>query len=87
MICCFDWGIKAMLFKVTSRRLVGMTTIILSASAYFACNASAQQPHDPGVRGGPAAAGGPLSGLDTPELNLLSAALSRFKEVDSVSGQ
>lgn len=82
-----------MLFRFTSRQLAGMPAIMLLASAYFACNASAQQPnaavqqpHDPGVRGGPAGAGEPLSGLGTPELNLFKAALARFKEVDSVSG-
>jgi len=63
-----------------------MTAIMLLAPAYFACDASAQQPQDPGVRRGPAGAGGPLSGLGTPDLNLFNAALARFKEVDSVSG-
>ncbi|HEY1432545.1 MAG TPA: hypothetical protein VGF39_13080, partial [Stellaceae bacterium] len=75
------------------RQLAGMTAIVLLASAYFACNASAQQPNaspqqprDPGARGGPAGAGGPLSGLDTPDLNFFKAALAVFQEVDSVSG-
>ena len=86
MICCFVRGIKAMLFRFTPRQLAGMTAIMLLAPAYFACDASAQQPQDPGVRRGPAGAGGPLSGLGTPDLNLFNAALARFKEVDSVSG-
>ena len=63
-----------------------MTAAMLSASAYLACDASAQVSQDPGVRGGPAAAGGPLSGLSTPQLNLFNAALALFQEVDSVSG-
>src|SRR5271169_2161602 len=43
-------------------------------------------PHDPGVRGGPAGAGGPLAGLHSSELALFYAALGRFQEIDSVSG-
>ena len=59
---------------------------MLSASAYLVCDASAQVAQDPGVRGGPAAAGGPLSGLSTPQLNFFNAAFARFQQVDSVSG-
>jgi CxxC motif-containing protein (DUF1111 family) len=62
------------------------------AAAYFACDATAQTtaatataPQDPGVRGGPAGAGGPLPGLGTAETNFFNAALGRFQEVDSVS--
>jgi CxxC motif-containing protein (DUF1111 family) len=43
-------------------------------------------PQDPGVRGGPAAAGGPAAGLDKVEVAFWTAAAARFKEVDSVSG-
>ena len=75
-----------MLFRFTPRKLIGVTAVMLLAFAYFACNASAQQPHDTGVRGGPAGAGGPLAGLGTPDLNMFNAALAVFKEVDSVSG-
>jgi CxxC motif-containing protein (DUF1111 family) len=41
---------------------------------------------DPGVRGGPADAGGPLPGLTGGDLQLFQAAAIRFTEVDSVSG-
>jgi len=83
-----------MLFRYTPRQLAGMTAIMLSAFAYFACDASAQQPQDrgppgpadPGPRGGAPGAGGALPGFDTPTQNLFTAALGRFKEVDSVSG-
>lgn len=75
-----------MLFRFTPVQLAGMIAIMLLAPAYLACNASAQQPRDPGARGGPAGAGGPLSGLGTPDLNMFNAALAVFKEVDSVSG-
>ncbi len=39
---------------------------------------------DPGVRGGPAAAGGPIAGLTTNELNFFNAAQKIFEEVDAV---
>ena len=41
---------------------------------------------DPGVRGGPPGAGGPLGGMSTDYQNFFNAALTRFQEVDSVSG-
>jgi CxxC motif-containing protein (DUF1111 family) len=41
---------------------------------------------DPGPRGGPAGAGGPLAGLDADEQAYFTAAKSRFQEIDSVSG-
>jgi CxxC motif-containing protein (DUF1111 family) len=45
-----------------------------------------QQAVDPGVRGGPAGAGGPLTGLSTAELAFFNAAeTNRFEEVDTVS--
>jgi CxxC motif-containing protein (DUF1111 family) len=75
-----------MLFRFTLLQLAAMTAIMLFAPAHFASDALAQQPQDPGVRGGPAGAGGPLSGLGPAEVNFFNAALARFKEVDSVSG-
>ena len=42
---------------------------------------------DPGVRGGPPGAGGPLGGMSTDYQNFFTAALARFQEVDSVSGK
>ena len=41
---------------------------------------------DPGPRGGPPGAGGPLSGLSADEVNFFLEAKEVFKEVDSVSG-
>jgi len=43
-------------------------------------------PIDPGPRGGPAGAGGPLTGVGASDEQLFAAAKSRFREVDSVSG-
>jgi CxxC motif-containing protein (DUF1111 family) len=42
---------------------------------------------DPGVRGGPAGAGGPLPGLSTTEITFFNAARQVFQEIDSVSGK
>ncbi len=41
---------------------------------------------DPGVRGGPAGAGGPLSGLNDAEQRFFGAGLDAFQEVESVQG-
>ena len=40
---------------------------------------------DPGVRGGPPGAGGPLSGLSEEMQHFFDAALKRFQNVDDVS--
>ena len=42
---------------------------------------------DPGVRTGPPGAGGPLAGMSPEYQSFFNAALIRFQEVDSVSGQ
>ena len=47
----------------------------------------AQQPKDPGPRGGAAAAGGYYPTLNANEQLLFNQSLSRFQEIDSVSGQ
>ncbi len=39
---------------------------------------------DPGVRGGPAGAGGPIAGLNTDELSFFNAGRDDFEEVESV---
>jgi hypothetical protein len=76
--------------------VAGGATVALVALAVFAGAASSEGsrsggppaplPHDPGVRGGRAGAGGSLPGLDPAEQDFFSAALRRFQEVDSVSG-
>jgi CxxC motif-containing protein (DUF1111 family) len=45
-----------------------------------------QQATDPGVRGGPAGAGGPLPNLTTAESAFFTAAQARFEVVDAVAG-
>jgi CxxC motif-containing protein (DUF1111 family) len=48
--------------------------------------ATVQGQKDPGPRGGPAGAGGPIQSLSAYEKTFFSEALMRFEEVDSVSG-
>src|SRR3974390_2286263 len=40
---------------------------------------------DPGVRGGPTAAGGPLAGLDNRQARIFQDGQTRFAQADSVS--
>src|SRR2546428_9979605 len=49
-----------------------------------ACVAATQGGKDPGVRGGPAGAGGPLPGLTSAELAFFEAGLAAFLEVEAV---
>lgn len=42
---------------------------------------------DPGVRGGPPSAGGPIVGLTANQLAFFNAGLSNFQEIDSVNGR
>jgi CxxC motif-containing protein (DUF1111 family) len=59
----------------------------MAASAFSQNAPSAMMiPRDPGVRGGPAGAGGPLPGLGAKERYYFKAARARFEAVDSVSG-
>jgi CxxC motif-containing protein (DUF1111 family) len=64
--------------KFASVVTIALGMLILAGTAF------AQ--HDPGVRGGPAGAGGPLAGLSSDEVSFFNAAKDRFKEIDSVSG-
>ncbi len=79
----------ASLCALASLTLLGSAGLASSASAQDATSAAlatSARPVDPGVRGGPAGAGGPLPGLGRDELNFFAAAKEVFKEVDSVSG-
>ncbi len=84
------------------RLIAGATAVAVCAPILFAGHAVAQRPsrdgggsppfpptsgpHDPGVRGGAAGAGGPLPGLGAAEQSFFKAARARFQAVDSVSG-
>ena len=66
-----------------------MAILVLSAvsSAPLTENAFAAGagPQDPGVRGGSAGAGGPVSGLDTQSMAFFQAGLAAFNEVEGVT--
>src|ERR1700751_2034695 len=66
--------------------LIGFADTALSQNTPNGGPPGQPMPQDPGVRGGPAGAGGPLAGLGSSELALFNAALARFQEVDSVTG-
>jgi len=57
--------------------MVGILLLVASAGATMRVK-------DPGVRGGPAGAGGPLSGLTSAELAFFQAGLAAFGEVEAV---
>jgi CxxC motif-containing protein (DUF1111 family) len=71
--------------------LAGVTTIVLapvavSGPAQAQTAAPAVTVHDPGVRGGPAGAGGPIAGLTADQLAFFNAAKEVFQEVADVAG-
>ena len=62
------------------------TTTILAGLVAFTALGTSQAQTDPGPRGGPAGAGGPITGLTYAETTFYYAGKERFQEVDSVSG-
>ncbi len=69
-----------------SRRTAIGTVIATLLAAPPAAFGQAAGVTDPGVRGGPAGAGGPVPGLPTAELNFFNAAQTVFQEIVSVAG-
>ena len=61
-----------------------MAAIVASASAQYTSKGNGAK--DPGVRGGPPGAGGPLPGLTADELAFFQDGKARFAEVDAVTG-
>jgi len=72
------------LFAATTT--AALFTYLFITGVAFAQNAANSMPHDAGVRGGSAGAGGPLSGLGAVEQSYFRAARARFQEVDLVQG-
>jgi len=72
------------LSTVAAGVVMGLTVVSGPAAAQTALVAPGV--FDPGVRGGVAAAGGPLPGLNAIETAFFNAAQGVFEEVDSVSG-
>jgi len=80
---------------VTAIAIVVFRSIALSGTAlaqgvgapdFSSSSHDGRKPVDPGPRGGPPGAGGPLTGVGVSEEQLFAAAKNRFQEVDSVSG-
>src|SRR5258708_31993532 len=65
--------------------LAGVASALIGSAA-LSGPALSQAVQDPGVRGGPPGAGGPLSGLGAAETAFFTAARGVFQEIDSVSG-
>ena len=73
----------------TSRRKQTVIRLVVStvATTIVSCSpASGPAPgvHDPGVRGGPSGAGGPLPGLTADESAFFQAGLAKFLDIESV---
>jgi CxxC motif-containing protein (DUF1111 family) len=84
-----SWGVIMLRRFPVSRSLVRLsalrsaTLLLLSLGSAHAAYAAAV---DPGVRGGPAGAGGPFAGLSSDERTFFNDGLARFLTVESVSG-
>jgi len=63
----------------------GVVVIAALSLSVGACGQSKPGPVDPGVRGGPAGAGGPLKGLTADETAFFQDGQTRFAEVDGVT--
>jgi CxxC motif-containing protein (DUF1111 family) len=72
-----------MLRKVAFGILIGTVATALGANARAP---SAARPVDPGVRGGPPAAGGALPGLTSDEAQFFQDGLKRFQDIEVVTG-
>jgi CxxC motif-containing protein (DUF1111 family) len=70
-----------LLFAFGALRPDALLTAQIASPANFG-----NQARDPGVRGGPSGAGGPISGLTPQQLALFQEFQATFAEVDSVSG-
>ena len=59
---------------------------VLAASCFQTSAQTVRAPMDPGVRSGPAAAGGPLQGLTPDETAFFQDGLARFADIEVVTG-
>jgi mono/diheme cytochrome c family protein len=75
--------------RFSGRTAVGTVALLLlagSGPAFGQATSAAAGVVDPGVRGGPAGAGGALPGLTTLQQQFFTSAQAIFQEIDSVSG-
>jgi len=70
--------------RIVFKRLGGILAVALLLCVHTLCQ-SRSGPGDPGVRGGPAGAGGPLKGLTADETAFFQDGQARFAEIEVVS--
>jgi len=71
--------------RIVPKRFAGILAAALITCACAFCQ-NKQTPVDPGVRGGPPGAGGPLSGLTADETAFFKDGQARFGEIEVVQG-
>src|SRR5258706_4281015 len=70
--------------SIARKSFGGIVAVTLTTGVY-AFGQTRSAPIDPGVRGGPAGAGGPLKGLTADETAFFQDGQTRFAEVDGVT--
>jgi CxxC motif-containing protein (DUF1111 family) len=73
------------LWRIVPKRFGGILTVALITCVCSLCQTKST-PVDPGVRGGPAGAGGPLQGLTADETAFFQDGQSRFADIEVVQG-
>jgi len=71
--------------RILPKRFTGIWTVALITCVCSLCQAKST-PVDPGVRGGPPGAGGPLNGLTADETVFFQDGQGRFAEIEVVQG-
>src|SRR6516164_11455635 len=71
--------------RILPKRFSGILTVALITCVCSLCQTKST-PVDPGVRGGPPAAGGPLNGLTADETAFFQDGQARFAEIEVVQG-
>ena len=71
--------------RILPKRFSGILTVALITCVCSLCQTKST-PVDPGVRGGPPAAGGPLNGLTADETTFFQDGQGRFAEIEVVQG-
>jgi hypothetical protein len=79
-------GRKAIFRLGNGLAAMGLAGLLLWASEAPGAVVARAAVVDPGVRGGPASAGGPLNGLTPDEMQFFNDGLKRFADVEVVTG-
>ncbi len=74
-----------MLGRIALKSFGGVIAVALATCLCTSGENKAATPVDPGVRGGPAGAGGPLNGLTADEAAFFQDGVARFAEIESVA--